>query len=207
MEACRDGGSPWRVGWESIRANWLPMVVLWLLAAALVAGYTYVPCVKAALQPVFDFQTGGGWKAAVLNRIVFCGLLPGAFLLTIRSIRPPRPLLTVLANCVWMGAWGVASNAFFTLQTQKFGSGHDIATLAVKVLVDKCVWSLARCRAEWPRSYLRQIYLPILLADFSVWIPVQFAVYVFPLPLQIQIVGFAGAFWSLVGLASGKRLA
>ena len=93
---------PWRVGWESIKANWLPMVVLWMLAAALVAGYTYVPCVKAALQPVFDFQTGGGWKAAVLNRIVFCGLLPGAFLLTIRSIRPPRPFLTVFANCVWM---------------------------------------------------------------------------------------------------------
>ena len=227
MEACRDGGSPWRVGWESVKANWLPMVVLWLLAAALVAGYTCVPCVKAALQPVFDFQTGGGWKAAVLNRIVFCGLLPGVFLLSIRSIRPPRPFLTVFANCVWMGAWGVASNAFFTLQTQMFGSGHDIATLVVKVLVDKCVWSallcvplnsvfffwegrdfsLARCRAEWPRSYLRQIYLPILLADFSVWIPVQFAVYVFPLPLQIQLVGLAGAFWSLVGLSSGIRLA
>ena len=29
----------------------------------------------------------------------------------------------------------------------------------------------------------------------------------FPIPLQIQLVGFAGAFWSLVGLASGKRLA
>ena len=101
------------------------------------------------------------------------------------------------------------------------------ALLAVKVLVDKCVWSallcvplnsvfffcegrdfsLARCCAEWPRSYLRQIYLPILLADFSVWIPVQFAVYIFPLPLQIQLVGFAGAFWSLVGLSSGIRLA
>ena len=93
MEARKDCMGPWRVGWESIKANWLPMVVLWMLAAALVAGYTYVPCVKAALQPVFDFQTGGGWKAAVLNRIVFCGLLPGAFLLTIRSIRPPRPFL------------------------------------------------------------------------------------------------------------------
>ena len=79
MEARKDCMGPWRVGWESVKANWLPMVVLWLLAAALVAGYTYVPGVKAALQPVFDFQTGGGWKAAVLNRIVFCGLLPGAF--------------------------------------------------------------------------------------------------------------------------------
>ncbi len=226
MEVRNDDESPWRVGWESIRANRLPMAVLWLLAAALVAGYTYVPCVRAALRPVFDFQAGGGWKAAVANRVVFCGFLPGVFLLSVKSIRPPRPLLTVFANCVWMGAWGVASNAFFTLQAQIFGSGHDLATLVVKVLVDKCVWSamlcvplnsmfffwegrdfsLARCCAEWPRSCLRQIYLPILLADFSVWIPVQFAVYIFPVPLQIQLVGLAGAFWSLVGLASGRRV-
>ena len=156
---------PWRVGWESVKANWLPMVVLWLLAAALVAGYTYVPCVRAALQPVFDFQTGGGWKAAVLNRIVFCGLLPGVFLLSIRSIRPPRPLLTVLANCVWMGAWGVASNAFFTLQTQMFGSGHDIATLAVKVLVDKCVWSTLLCVV--PRGMAAQLPASDLPSDPS----------------------------------------
>lgn len=32
-----DNFGSWRVGWESIKANWQPMVVLWLLAAALVA--------------------------------------------------------------------------------------------------------------------------------------------------------------------------
>jgi hypothetical protein len=31
MEARKDSMGPWRVGWESIKANWLPMVVLWLL--------------------------------------------------------------------------------------------------------------------------------------------------------------------------------
>ena len=162
-----------------------------------------------------------------MNRVVFCGILPGVFLLTMKSIRPQHPWTTVLANCAWMGAWGIASNAFFTFQSRIFGSGHDIATLACKVLVDKCMWSalfcvplnslfffwegrgfsFSRCRADWPRSYLRQIYLPILLADFMVWIPVQFAVYMFPVELQIQLVGLAGAFWSLVGLASGARLA
>lgn len=65
----------------------------------------------------------------------------------------------------------------------------------------------SRCRVDWPESYFRNIYLPILVADFMVWIPVQFAVYMFPLPLQIQLVGFAGAFWSLVGLAAGARIA
>lgn len=221
------GENPWRIGWAAVKANRLPMVALWIVAATLVTGYYYLPTVEAAMRPIFDFQANGGWRAAVANRVVFCGLLPGVFLLTVKTLRPARPWATVLANCVWMGAWGIASNAFFTLQSRVFGSGHDISTLVVKVLVDKCMWSallcvplnsifffwegrdfsVSRCKVDWPRSYLRQIYLPILLADFMVWIPVQFAVYMFPVELQIQLVGLAGAFWSLVGLSSGARLA
>ena len=212
---------------KSIRANLVPMAVLWLLAALTVWGYYRLPPFAAILEPLAKWQRETGWPAAVANRTVFCGLLPGVFLLTVRSIRPRHPWRTVLANCLWMGQWGVLSNAFFTLQAQVFGNGMDFVTLLLKVLVDKGLWSaclcvplnslffywegrdfsLSRCRAEWPRSWLREIYLPVLLADFCVWIPVQFAVYMFPLPLQIQLVGFAGCFWSLVGLSAGVRIA
>lgn len=215
------------VALKSIKANIVPMVVLWLLAALTVWGYYRLPPLAAILEPLAKWQRETGWPAAVVNRTVFGGLLPGVFLLTVRSIRPLHPWRTVLANCLWMGSWGVLSNAFFTLQAQMFGNGTDFTTLLVKVLVDKGLWSaclcvplnslfffwegrdfsLSRCRAEWPSSWLRQIYLPVLLADFCVWIPVQFAVYMFPLPLQIQLVGFAGCFWSLVGLSAGIRIA
>ena len=40
---------------------------------------------------------------------------------------------------------GVLSNAFFTLQSEVFGGGHDFATLLCKVAVDKCVWSALLC--------------------------------------------------------------
>ena len=217
----------WKSGWEGVMANRTPMLVLWASAFALVAAYYNVPTATRLLQPIFNFQINGGWMAAVVNRVVFCGFLPGVFLLAVPSIRPRRVAATIIANCVWMGAWGVLSNAFFTLQSEVFGGGRDLATLLCKVAVDKCIWSallcvplnslfffwegrdfsFARCREDWPDSYFRNIYLPILVADFMVWIPVQFAVYMFPLPLQIQLVGFAGAFWSLVGLAAGARIA
>ena len=45
----------------------------------------------------------GGWMAAVVNRVVFCGFLPGVFLLAGPSIRPRRVAATIIANCVWMG--------------------------------------------------------------------------------------------------------
>jgi hypothetical protein len=45
----------------------------------------------------------------------------------------------------------------------------------------------------------------MLTANWIVWIPVMMAVYAFPLPLQIQLIGFASAVWMLVGLQAGAR--
>ena len=35
----------------------------------------------------------------------------------------------------------------------------------------------------------------MLVSNWTVCLPVTMAVYAFPLPLQIQLAGFAGAFW------------
>ena len=88
---------------KSIRANLVPMAVLWLLAALTVWGYYRLPPFAAILEPLAKWQHETGWPAAVVNRTVFCGLLPGAFLLTVCSIRPRHPWRTVVANCLWMG--------------------------------------------------------------------------------------------------------
>ena len=211
-----------KIGWNSIKDNRIPLFFLWALAFSLVLSYYKLPVAKKLLQPIFNLQFHGGWKAAVANRVVFCGLLPGIFLATVRSIRPRRTVATILANCMWMGLWGVLSNMFFTMQASIFGNNIDFTTILCKILVDKCIWSallcvplnslfffwegcdlsLTRCKSQWPGNYIRNIYLPLLVTDFMVWIPVQCAVYMFPLPLQIQLVGFAGAFWTLVGLST-----
>ena len=212
-----------RVGLASARANVVPMVVLWAMAVALAVGYYFVPGVAAALEPLKRWQVESGWFAALLNRVAFCGILPGVFLLTVRAIRPRRPWRTILAYCVWAGAWGVLCDRFFTLQTALFRSGTDFTTVALKTAVEQLVWTALFCvplgtvfffwlsrdfswrrtRAEWPRRFVRDACLPILIADWCVWVPVSVAVYCFPLPLQIQLTGFAGAFWMLVGLQIG----
>ena len=213
---------PFRVGWESVRANAVPMVVLWLLAAMTVIGYYFVPGFARLLDPLKCWQTESGWVAAFLNRVIFCGVIPGIFLLSVKSIRPPRPLLTIVVYSLWGGLWGVACDGFFTLQTAMFGAGTDLATLAKKTLVDQLVWNVFLCtpvnavffpwvardfRAGARRSCLDflQDCLVLLVANWIVWIPVMVAVYAFPLPLQIQLVGLAGSFWMLVALRAAAR--
>ena len=124
------------VGLRSVRANAVPMVVLWAIAVALVLAYHAIPAVAAALEPISRWQTAGGWGAAFLNRVVFCGLLPGVFMVTVPSIRPPRVGWVVLTYCLWGGLWGVIADGFFTLQQAVFGAGADFQTLAAMTAVD-----------------------------------------------------------------------
>lgn len=58
-------------------------------------------------------------------------------------------------------------------------------------------------RETWPARWVGRVILPSLVTNWCVWIPVVAAVYAFPVPLQIQVSGFASAFWTLVCLKVG----
>ena len=193
------------------------MVVLWVLAALTVLAFYRVPAADAVFGPLAEWQTQNGWLAAFLNRVIFCGVIPGVFLLNVKSIRPSRPLLTIAVYSIWGGLWGIACDGFFTLQTAVFGMEADVATLVRKTLVDQFVWNVFICAPvnavffPWvardfrrgPRRSCREFVqdcLVLLVANWIVWIPVTVIVYAFPLPLQIQLVGFACSFWMLVAL-------
>ena len=221
--------SPWvvalRIGLRSVRANAVPMVVLWLLAAATVCAYYAVPPVAAALNPLLRWQTESGWLAAFLNRVFFNGLLPGVFLLAIPSIRPKHVLFVIAAQALWGGCWGVATDFFFRGLDLLFGPGRDIATLFCKMLSDAfgftllisapadaafffwigCDFSFARAWRERPKRFFLDLVLPNLISNWCVWMPVSLAIFAFPLPLQVQLSGFAAAFWTLMCLQIGAR--
>ena len=142
------------------------------------------------------------------------------FLFAVKSMRPRRPALTVLAYCAWAALWGVICDIFFTFQASVFGDGRDFATVASKTVVDQLVWTALLCTpanavffgwvaADFGRigvvDAVRRGYLTMLFANWIVWIPVSAAIYMFPLALQIQLVGFAGAFWMLAALAAGAK--
>ena len=210
---------------ESVRTNLVPMVVLWMLAAGFLVLYYWVPGGAALFGPLNEWQTQGGAGAAFLNRVLFLGVLPGFFLLSVKSIRPSRPHLTILAYALWGGAWGVFDDWLFTFLAACFGNGTDLGTLVKKTLAGQLIgtilvglvpgvlffhwvaadFSITRVRAEWPCRFFREACLALLLANWIVWIPVNVCTYAFPLPLQIQLVGLAGCFWMLVGLQTGKR--
>ncbi len=212
--------NPFAVGWAAAKANAVPMCVLWAVSAALVAGYYASADFAAALDPLLRWQKSGGYWAAALNRLVFYGLLPGVFQLAIPHLRPRFPCATVFAQGVWSASFGVATDAFYRCLAWLFGSGSDALTLLLKTFSNQFVWtvlvvapanavfffwlandfSFRRTRREWPSDFVARAYLPNLVSNWCVWIPVNMAVFAFPLPLQVQLSGVVGAFWTLMCL-------
>lgn len=217
--------SPWRVGWESARANFVPGLILQLGAAALVVSYYAFPGFRAALGPVARWQEREGWVAVLLSRGFFCGLLPGAFLAAMPSIRPRRFLATLAAVVPWWAFAGLVVSWMYADQEMLFGAGRDIATLLKKTCFDQFVFtalyaapvtaafnfwvgrdlSLRRARAEWPAHPLRDLVLPTLLPNWAVWFPAMTVIYALPEPLQVHVSGIVGCFWSLMCLQIGVR--
>lgn len=220
-------GNPWRIGWESVKANAIPMVLLWLFAAATVVAYYVLPNASAVFGPLQRWHVEGGWLAAFLNRVFFLGFLPGVFLLAFKNIRPARPVMTIVMQTLWCGVWGVISDWLYQFQYLMFGSGVDLFTLLVKTLFDQFVFtalcnapanaifffwvsrdfSLRRFKEERPSHFVRGLVLPNLVANWCVGFPTSLLMYMFPPPLQLQVSGFIYAFWVLMCLQIGKRSA
>lgn len=219
------GISFWRQAWKSTTDNAVPMLVLWALAAIAVWSYYCIPAAARFLEPLRDWQSENGAVAAFASRFLFCGLLPGVFMVTMRHLALPRPLLVIAVQSVWSGLCGIVSGWMFSLHAMWLGTGIGFWTLAAKTVLNQFVWtplffapagavvyfwigrdfSLRRMRGDWPDSFWRVLVMPNLVANWIVWIPVAMLIHMFPTPLQIQLAGFANSFLCLVLLSLGKR--
>ena len=216
--------SPWVIGWEAARKNRLPMVVLWVVSVALVLAYYTLPTVATALEPLARWQREGGWLAAFLNRVVFCGIIPGVFIVCVKSLRPKHVAAVVAAQTLWSGICGVISDCMFSFNAQLFGTGVDFLTLCVKTAICQFVWTplffvplgsivyfwvgrdflVRRFRQEMPSRFYYGLVLPNLLVNWVIWIPATFAINALPTPLQVQLSGLVSSLFPVMLLVIGR---
>ena len=210
----------------SVRANLLPMVVLWGLAGAAVAAYYLMPGVAEALKVFADWQVEYGKVASFANRFVCGGVVPGVFRLTRPSIRPTRAVATVLAQSVWCGLMGIAVDVFFTLQGMWFGTEPSLGVAVMKTLVDQfgfCVlfatplnalfypwvgngFSFRRNGGGMTRDWFVRSYVSNIVMNWAITVPTLVAIYLFPMELQITVSGFVCAIWALLAIFIGCKV-
>ncbi|MBR4614815.1 MAG: hypothetical protein IKO55_04360 [Kiritimatiellae bacterium] len=216
--------SPWGAGLEAAKRNRIPMLVLWTVLVALVIAYYMMPAVASGLEPVARWQRESGWIAAFLNRVVFCGVIPGMFLVCVKALRPAHLVAVIVVQTLWSGLCGIASDCMFSLNARLFGTGVDFLTLCVKTVVCQFVWtplffaplgsivyfwigrdfSFRRFRKERPPQFWYGLVLPNLLVNWVIWIPAMVAINALPTPLQVQMSGLASSLFSLMLLVLGR---
>ena len=91
------------------------MLILWTASVALVIAYYTLPSVASALEPMARWQRESGWIAAFLNRVIFCGLIPGVFIVCVKSLRPKHVVAVIAVQTAWSGICGVVSDCMFSL--------------------------------------------------------------------------------------------
>ena len=128
--------------------NFLPMVVLWVASVVVVFSYYAIPSVPSALEPLAHWQNEDGWIAAFLSRVVFCGVLPGIFIVCIKSLRPKYVLGVITVQTLWSGICGI-------VRTECFRS--TLIFSKVVSLFPFCAPKQPFASSYGPRSYLRHL--------------------------------------------------
>ena len=201
------------------------MLCIWGFSAVVVVLYFKLPEFRRYFDWLQDWHEKCAVLAILMDRIVFCGILPAIFMYMVKGLWQRRILLVCTVQVSWCCLWGLICDGLFHLQARLFGAGTDIVTLLLKTLVDQfvvvplliaptsavfCFWlardlSLSRTRREWPRRFFADLVAPILLANWFVAIPVAFMMFAFPTDLQIHVNCLNSAFATLLFLQVGRR--
>ena len=214
----------YRIGTRVVLERCWAVVALWGMAAVVIAAYFFVPGVPSLLEPVGRWRHDHGCVASFALCAVFCGLIP-YFIYLVRQCPGCRSVhFTAFAQTVWCGLCGVVCGWFFSLQARWFGDGHDVLTVATKVIVDQFGWSVlvmvpanaafyAVLSGGWRighervplRVFIFRVYLPMLLMNWAAGIPSNCAVYSFPEDLQIPVLGLMSSAWSVISVGLGAH--
>lgn len=208
----------WSEASTAIRHNFLPGLVLWAVAAAVVLSYYLVPAVHPGFAVIATWKASGGFLYSILATALFAGVLPFVFLWLMPKTRPQATWNTFIFTVAFWAYRGLEIDAFYRLQGLLFGTEPTWTTVASKVAVDlflyNVVWAgnLQLLTYHWKNMGFRSSafrnfpwadygkrQLPVaLLSTWAVWLPVLIFVYSLPADLQIPLFNLAACFWALV---------
>lgn len=214
-----------RLGWAGARENLLPGAVLWTLGLAIVICYYQLAAVGEFFDLIGRFKNASSPWVAIASTALFGSLIPWLAQVALLPAEKRQPFRQVPWLLLFWGAHGWQVDILYTLQAQVFGNGVDVVTIAKKTLVDQFLWvpilavhqvllaylfiendlSLTRVKeALLRKSYLARA-VPLMIANWVVWVPSVSLVYLFPLPLQLPLMNLILALWCLIIIFFAKN--
>jgi len=199
--------SPLKQGLRAARANAVPGLVLQGVALAILLGYLYVEPVTELFRWIAQQKVRFGYGFAIVSTCLFGGVIP-ALVQRARARRDPTiPRPPMLFFTLFWAFKGFEIDLLYNVQARVFGDSAALGVIVPKVLADQFLYvplwavpsivlaylwkdhgyDLRRTAAALGPAWYRRRILPVLLANWGVWIPAVIIIYCLPLPLQLPM--------------------
>ena len=129
-----------------------------------------------------------------------------------------QPFRQVPWLLLFWGFHGWQVDWLYRIQAELFGNKIDFQTILKKTLVDEFIWvpffavwqlvlgylfiekdgSVKEFKAALKQKPFFDRVIPLMIANWVVWIPAVSLIYLFPLPLQLPLMNIILALWCLI---------
>ncbi len=205
-------------GWEAAWRNRLAGIALWIFGCAIVAGYYFIPGIHQLLEQVAGIKTRWGLVFSAISTGLFGGLIPSLIQSIPAAAQRTGQPAWLASNTLFWAAKGIEIDLFYRLQALLFGDTVGVSTILLKTAVDQlvyvptvglvnvilffvwreCQYEFEKTRSALGRYWYRQRVLPVLIANWLIWLPAVVLIYCFPLALQLPIQNLILCFWILM---------
>ena len=208
----------WKEATQAIRANLVPGLALWVVAAAVVLSYYLWEPARPVFETLSRWKLAGGFLYSILATGLFAGLLPFAFLRLFPATRGSADVATLVFMVLFWAYRGFEVDLLYRVQGLMFGNEASVSTVAAKVAVDMFVYNVVWAASlqllayhwknhgfrwsafsgfDWKKYFFRRLPVAIV-STWVVWLPVVSLTYSLPADLQIPLFNLAACFWALV---------
>ena len=202
----------------AFRQNWVPCLLLNLVAAALVISYYCWPAVGGMWQAVGEFKIRWSFAFSCVSTMFAAAVMPYFVQWAMGMLPADDNWRRLGLRMLFWGYRGMEIDLFYRVQGWLFGTGHDAGTLFIKVLFDQFVlsplwfvptyiialrWidrggSLAGLLRSLDRQFWTRTCLSVLVTNWLIWIPALVLVYSLPSALQFPLFTIVMCFFILV---------
>jgi hypothetical protein len=207
-----------RLGWGGAKSNILPGAVLWAIGLVLVISYYQIHTVAEILDQLGDFKLRSSPWFAILSTALFGSLIPWLVQNLFLKGGEKQPFRQVPWLLLFWGFHGWQVDWLYRIQAELFGNKIDFQTILKKTLVDEFIWvpffavwqlvlgylfiekdgSVKEFKAALKQKPFFDRVIPLMIANWVVWIPAVSLIYLFPLPLQLPLMNIILALWCLI---------
>jgi hypothetical protein len=221
--------APLSIGWQAVKANALPGLVLQALMLSLLLGYYFSSTAAMLLNRLAQLKEQSGLLFVVLASICAGSLLPELFVVVFfqRGRIRQQNLSDIVFTAPLWAIDGILVDLMYRSLAAWLGNKASLPVVTAKICVDQLgynpffaapygIWgyawknggySLTRLCSLMSWQYYRDHAIPVLVATWAVWIPLMAMIYSLPLALQFPLFALALTFWVLLMTYMTNRFA